>query len=117
MDGHDKLPAKAYRKRTVHGATVGIMMLETGMQRFPGDVGFAGTFRFPVQYVVVRGATSTRVVKPNADNMLELFKGAVDELVAIGVDGISTSCGFLAIMQRELAAYSPSRRRPCCRCA
>lgn len=107
MTSPHTLPPPALRKRTVHGVTVGIMILDTGFKRFPGDVGYAPTFDFPVQYAVAKGATPIRVVKPNADNMLDLFLRAIDDLVALGVDGISTSCGFLSILHKELVAYSP----------
>ena len=42
--------------KTVFGATVGILMLETRFPRIPGDMGNALTWPFPVQYRVVRGA-------------------------------------------------------------
>jgi hypothetical protein len=83
------------------------MMLDTGFQRLPGDIGYAPTWRFPVQFAVVRGATPDRIVKPNADGMLDLFLRAADELAALGVDGITTSCGFLAILHPQLVAHCP----------
>jgi hypothetical protein len=58
-----------------------------------------------VQYAVVRGATPDRIVKPKADGMLDLFKAAADDLIALGVDGITTSCGFLACLHQELTAH------------
>jgi hypothetical protein len=87
---------RPHQRQPVHGVTIGIMILDTGFQRLPGDIGYAPTFRFPVQYAVVRGATPDRIVKPKADGMLEMFKAAADDLIALGVDGITTSCGFLA---------------------
>lgn len=96
---------KPYQRQPVHGVTIGIMILDTGFQRLPGDIGYAPTFRFPVQYAVVRGATPDRIVKPKADGMLELFKAAADDLIALGVDGITTSCGFLACLHQELTAH------------
>jgi hypothetical protein len=95
------------RQVPVHGVTVGIMILDTGFQRLPGDIGYAPTWRFPVQYAVVRGATPDRIVKPNADGMLDLFLKAADELVALGVDGITSSCGFLAVLHPHLVAHCP----------
>ena len=93
------------RRVPVHGVTIGIMILDTGFQRLPGDIGYGPTWRFPVQYAVVRGATPDRIVKPNADGMLDLFLKAADELVALGVDGITTSCGFLAILHPDIVAH------------
>ena len=66
--------SKIDRRQPVHGVTVGIMMLDTGFQRLPGDIGYAPTWRFPVQFAIVRGATPDRIVKPNADGMLDPIK-------------------------------------------
>jgi Asp/Glu/hydantoin racemase len=96
---------RPHQRQPVHGVSIGIMILDTGFQRLPGDIGYAPTFRFPVQYAVVRGATPDRIVKPKADGMLELFKRAADDLIALGVDGITTSCGFLACLHQELTAH------------
>ncbi len=49
--------------KTVYGATLGILMLETEFPRVHGDVGNAATFDFPVLYKVVPGATSYRIVR------------------------------------------------------
>jgi hypothetical protein len=98
-------PRRLHRRQPVHGVKMGIMMLDTGFQRLPGDIGYAPTWRFPVQFAVVRGATPDRIVKPNADGMLDLFLRAADDLVALGVDGITTSCGFLAILHPQLVAH------------
>ena len=96
---------RPHRSQPVHGVTIGIMILDTGFQRLPGDIGYAPTFRFPVQYAVVRGATPDRIVRPKADGMLDLFKAAADDLISLGVDGITTSCGFLACLHQELTAH------------
>ena len=49
--------------KTVFGATVGILMLETQFPRIPGDIGNALTWPFPVQFRVVRGATPDNIVR------------------------------------------------------
>lgn len=90
--------------KTVFGAQVGILMLETRFPRIPGDIGNAVTWPFPVQYRVVRSASPDRVVRQDARLLLQLFIDAARDLVATGCDGITTNCGFLGIMQRELAA-------------
>jgi hypothetical protein len=95
------------RKRNYHGVTIGILMLETYFERFNGDIGNARTWPFPVQYRIVPAATPTRVTRPSGPDMVEEFKAAADELVAAGVDGITTTCGFLALYQKELAAHCP----------
>ena len=95
------------RRKTLHGAVVGIVMVETWFTRWPGDVGNAGTFPFPVQYRVVRESSPAEMVKLGTGAMLAPFRAAAEELVLTGVDGIATSCGFLALYQKELAAALP----------
>lgn len=90
--------------KTVYGASVGILMLETRFPRIPGDMGNALTWPFPVQYRVVRGASPDRVVRDDASPLLEDFIAAARDLVASGCDGLTTNCGFLSILQDRLAA-------------
>jgi Asp/Glu/hydantoin racemase len=100
---------KAYGGKTVYGAAVGILMLETRFPRIPGDIGHAATWPFPVLYRVVRGASGLRVTTAEAGDrsggLLDAFLEAAAELVRDGADGITTSCGFLSIYQQELAAH------------
>lgn len=96
--------AKVEGGRAVYGAAVGILMLEARFPRIPGDMGNALTWPFPVHYRVVRGASPDRVVRRRAEGLLPAFVEAARELVAIGCDGITTNCGFLALFQGELAA-------------
>src|SRR5204862_146417 len=91
--------------RVYRGVSIGILMLDTRFERFNGDIGNARTWPFPVQYRVVRGATPNRVTRPEGPDMLDAFKAAADEMIDAGVDGITTTCGFLALYQRELADY------------
>ena len=56
--------------KTVYGATVGILMLDTIFPRVPGDVGNAATWPFPVLYHVVQGASPQRVVCDRAEGCL-----------------------------------------------
>ena len=42
--------------KSLYGARVGILMLETRFPRIPGDMGNAETWPFPVLYKVVPGA-------------------------------------------------------------
>jgi hypothetical protein len=89
--------------RTLYGLPVGILMLDTRFPRPPGDVGNASTWPFPVRYRIVKGAES-RVVISDGMKMLGPFTEAACELEADGVKIITTSCGFLAVAQRELQA-------------
>lgn len=89
--------------KTVYGASVGILMLETQFPRIPGDIGNALSWPFPVQFKVVRGATPDNVVRGDPTARLDDFIAAGRELVEMGCDGIATNCGFLALLQDELA--------------
>ena len=93
-------------KRTFYGVPLGILMLDSKFERFNGDIGNAQTWPFPVQYKIVRGAVPNKVVDTlNNRHLFQMFADAADELIRDGVDGITTTCGFLALYQQELAAH------------
>ena len=95
----------AWGGKSLYGARVGILMLETRFPRIPGDMGNAETWPFPVLYKVVPGASPRRVVCDKAAGLLDEFLAAAAELVRLGADGITTTCGFLSLFQREIAAH------------
>jgi len=95
----------AHGGKGLYGARVGILMLETRFPRIPGDIGNAETWPFPVLYKVVPGASPRRVVVDKAQGLLDEFLAAAEELVRLGADGITTTCGFLSLYQREIAAH------------
>jgi Asp/Glu/hydantoin racemase len=68
-------------------------------------MGNAETWPFPVLYKVVPGASPRRVVCEKAEGLLDEFLAAAEELVRHGADGITTTCGFLSLYQREIAAH------------
>ena len=90
--------------KSIYGARIGILMLEAQFPRIPGDMGNAETWPFPVLYKIVKGATPDRVVRKNAEGMLDSFIAAAEKLVSEGADAITTNCGFLSIFQKELTA-------------
>jgi hypothetical protein len=94
-----------YGGKTLYGASVGILMLETRFPRIPGDMGNAGTWPFPVLYKVVPGASPRRVVRDKAEGLLDELLAAAEELVRLGADGITTTCGFLSLYQRDIAEH------------
>src|SRR5205085_2561346 len=94
----------AWGGKTLYGASVGILMLETRFPRIPGDMGNAETWPFPVLYRVVRGASPERVVLNAAAGLLPAFLDAAAELVRDGAEAITTNCGFLSLFQAEIAA-------------
>lgn len=95
---------KATGGKAIYGTSVGILMLDARFPRIPGDMGNAATWPFPVHYRIVRGASPDLVVRQGASGLLPHFIEAARELVADGVDGITTNCGFLSLMQTELQA-------------
>src|SRR5437763_11811651 len=95
----------AHGGKVLYGARVGILMLETRFPRIPGDMGNGTTWPFPVLYKVVPGATPDRVVRHKSQGLTNAFLDAAAELVGLGADGITTTCGFLSLYQREISAH------------
>lgn len=86
---------------------LGILMLQTRFPRLPGDIGHRATWRMPVVYRTVPGASPQRVVRERADGLLQPFISGALALVGEGALAITTSCGFLALFQRELSGAVP----------
>lgn len=89
--------------KTIYGATLGIVMLETRFPRIHGDIGNALTWPFPVQYRIARAATPEKVVLGDAEPLADAFLEAGRDLVASGCDGVATNCGFLVPFQDRLS--------------
>ena len=87
--------------------TLGLLMLHTRFPRPLGDVGHPATFAFAVRRCVVDGASPGRVVHGRDAAVVAPFLVAARRLVAEGCHAIATSCGFLALWQRELQAALP----------
>ncbi|URI09024.1 aspartate/glutamate racemase family protein [Aquincola tertiaricarbonis] len=86
---------------------LGVLMLDTRFPRLPGDIGHPHTFGFPVRRQVVAGASAQRVVREQAQGLLQPFIDTALQLVDEGAAAISTSCGFLALHQPQLQAALP----------
>lgn len=90
------------------GGFLGIVMLDTRFPRLPGDVGHPGTFGVPVRQRVVPGAFPREVVASaaalRASGLAKHFAGALRQLQAQGARALTTSCGFLVLLQQELQA-------------
>lgn len=82
---------------------VGILMLETYFTRIPGDIGNPKTFNFPVLYETITGATPKKVVIDADRSIIPKFIEGAKKLQKKGVKVLTTSCGFMAIFQNELA--------------
>ena len=83
---------------------LGILMLDTHFPRIKGDVGNPESFLYPVRKLTVRGASPDRVVREADPALLEPFLQAAEQLEREGCAAVTTSCGFLAMFQKELAA-------------
>jgi len=99
------------RPKTASGANeaapIGVLMLDTQFARLPGDVGNRRSWKTPVLFRTVRGADPANVVYGGAQGLLQPFIDAALELIHDGAAAITTSCGFLAIFQNELAEALP----------
>ncbi len=86
-------------------AFLGIIMLDTDFPRLAGDVGNPDTFDFPVRHEVVPGASVEQIVidgRPN-ESLCKKFVDTAQNLEKQGAVGLVTSCGFLSVIQNDLA--------------
>lgn len=101
-------PADAVLPQAPRGGFLGVVMLDTRFPRPLGDAGHPSTFGRPVRHRVVTGAFPRSVVTSAAalrgSGLDAPFLAAVRELEAAGAMAITTSCGFLVLLQRELQA-------------
>lgn len=92
------------------GPHLGIVMLDTRFPRPPGDVGHPAAFGGRIRRLTVPGALPASVVcsaeSLRGAGLLARFEAAVRELAEGGAAAITTSCGFLVLLQRELQAVS-----------
>ncbi len=88
-------------------AILGILMLDNNFERYCGDIGNPQTWSIPVLYRKTLGATTHAITTLHDDTFLAPFLASAEALIADGADGIVTSCGFLALYQKALAARLP----------
>jgi Asp/Glu/hydantoin racemase len=86
---------------------LGILMLDTRFPRPPGDIGHPASFTMPVRWRRVPRATPQRVVREDAQGLLDPFIAAARALVDEGAAAIATGCGFLVLHQQALQAALP----------
>jgi len=88
---------------------LGILMLDTRFPRIEGDIGNPKSFDFPVIFRTMTGIGPNDAVAahPDRPRVLAALKANADALAAEGAVGLSTSCGFLALYQKDLEAVSP----------
>lgn len=90
------------RGKPTYGVELGIVLLDATFPRPIGDVANGRSFNFPVHYEVTDGAPVVHVVEDAAAGLLTRFIESGQRLQDRGCSVIGTSCGFLAIFQREL---------------
>lgn len=85
---------------------LGVLMLDTRFPRPLGDAGHPDSFGLPVRHAVVRGAWPGEVVTGaaalRASGLAAAFIEQARALERDGAVAITTSCGFLVLLQREL---------------
>lgn len=88
---------------------LGILMLDTRFPRIEGDIGNPASFDFPVIFQRLEGIGPSDAVaaEPDHPRVLAALAHNAQKLADAGAIGISTSCGFLALFQKELASVSP----------
>lgn len=88
----------------VYGQDVGIIMLDCGFPRPPGDIGNARTFPFPVRYEVLEGIPAAHLTKQEEPAAVAALVNAAKRLERSSVRVILTSCGLFLRYQERLAA-------------
>lgn len=100
------LPAAQQAPRPA--GALGIIMLDTRFPRPLGDIGHPGSFGFPTLRGVVHGAWPAKVVASaaglRAAQLVPAFVAIARQLERDGARAITTSCGFLVLLQKELQA-------------
>ena len=90
------------------GGFLGVLMLDTQFPRLPGDIGHPDAFGVPTQFRVVKGAWPAKVVLSaaglRAGHLLKAFAEVVRMMERDGAKTITTSCGFLVLLQKQLQA-------------
>lgn len=82
---------------------LGILLLDTTFPRIPGDIGNEASFPFPVMIKKVAGATVQRIIYEPDPALKDLFIEAAISLVEEGAAAITSSCGFLSPIQKDIA--------------
>lgn len=97
----------------VYGQTpsvIGVVMLDTKFPRPLGDVGNTQTFGVSVHHETMKGIWPAKVVTSAASlrqaRLVPAFQNIVRGMQLRGVQAITTSCGFLVLLQKELQSVT-----------
>jgi len=98
----------AGQRLPTHAPRLGVLMLDTRFPRWRGDVGHDGSFIEPPLRECVAGAVPAEVVTDGValrrSDWAGAFVQAALRLQAQGAAAITTSCGFLVLLQAPLQA-------------
>jgi hypothetical protein len=87
---------------------LGVLTLDTRFPRLLGDIGNPASFGVPTLTRVVRGARPDQAVQSAAGQreagLAQPFIEAMRDLERAGAGAITTSCGFLVLMQEQMQA-------------
>ncbi len=90
---------------------IGILCWEEGcvprglvqLEKLPGNSTNPETFEFPLKYCRIKGANIHTIIEKPCQNVLQTMIGEARKMTEQGIRAITTSCGFNAVFQRELA--------------
>ena len=89
----------------------GVLMLDTQFPRWMGDIGCPNGWPVELLYQKVNGMFPKEIVRSSETlqkhDVLPFFVRAAEDLISQGVGGITTSCGFLILLQNELQSRLP----------
>ncbi len=94
---------RARKGQVGYGFSIGILMLDCNIPFVPGDVGNASTYDFPVQFLLVPGATGDAVVGRQDPALTPKFVEAAEQLVGQGVKAITGDCAYMGAYQAAVA--------------
>jgi Asp/Glu/hydantoin racemase len=73
------------------------------LEELPGNSTNPETFDFPVKYCRIKGANIHTILENPCQKVLKSMIGEARKMEVQGIRAITTSCGFNAVFQRELA--------------
>lgn len=87
---------------------LGVVMLDTKFPRPEGDIGHPSAFGVPTRRCVITGAWPEKIVQSGASlrkgRLVAPILQLVRRLEQDGAKAITTSCGFLVLLQKEMQA-------------
>jgi aspartate/glutamate racemase len=87
---------------------LGVVMLDTRFPRLTGDIGHPSAFGVPTRRCVITGAWPDKIVQSATSLrkglMVPLILELIRRLEQDGAKAITTSCGFLVLLQKEMQA-------------